>query len=487
MYRIFLALVFITALMVHGEETPAPAPAAKRPNILLIFADDLAWDAVSFNGNPVVKTPNLDRLAKQGSNFQQCYNMGSWSAAVCVPSRTMLNTGRFVWRAGALNLKNEAAAGRTWAQILEKAGYATYMTGKWHVEGLAPKDVFQKLGTVRGGMAKTNDGVYNRPKASGKETWTPWDESLKGYWEGGKHWSVVTADEAIGYLDSRRGQVQPYFAYVAFNAPHDPRQAPKSFVDMYPAASVDLPRNFLPLAPFYDQIGCGKDLRDERLCIFPRTPEAIRQLRGEYYALITHLDQQIGRILDRLEASGQDKNTHVIFSADHGLACGHHGLMGKQNMYEHSLRTAFILRGPGIPAGRRITTPIYIQDAFPTSLEAAGVAVPSFVEFKSVLPQLGPQPPPHYASIYGCYSRDLQRCIIHQGWKLIHYPKAGASMLFELGKDPDEQHDLAADPAHAPRLAELRQRLAELEKEMADPLLVKGAKISRQAGANEDH
>jgi arylsulfatase A-like enzyme len=354
------------------------------------------------------------------------------------------------------------------------------MTGKWHVDGLSPKACFQKFGKVRPGMPQTTKDVYKRPKATGQETWTPWDESLKGYWEGGKHWSVVTADDAIAYLDSRRGKTQPFFAYVAFNAPHDPRQAPKSFVDMYPAAKVDLPRNFLPLAPFYDKIGCGKDLRDEALCTFPRSPEAIRQHRGEYYALISHFDQQVGRILDQLEASGQDKNTLVIFTADHGLACGHHGLMGKQNMYEHSLRTAFILRGPGIPAGRQVTTPIYLQDAFPTSLEAAGIAVPSFVEFKSVLPLLGTQPPPHYASIYGCYSSDLQRCVIDQGWKLIHYPKLGTSMLFDLAQDPDEMHDLASDPLQTSRLAELRQKLVELEKELEDPLQVKSAKPLRE-------
>ncbi|MEN9359304.1 MAG: hypothetical protein RL095_839 [Verrucomicrobiota bacterium] len=477
MKHLLCLFALLHCLSLPGDEEKPPG---KRPNILLLFADDLAWDALACNGNPVVKTPHLDRLASQGCNFTHCYNMGSWSAAVCVPSRTMLNTGRFVWRAGALDLKAEAAAGRTWGQILDQAGYATYMTGKWHVDGLAPQACFRQLGTVRGGMPGSRPDAYQRPRPAGQESWTPWDESLKGYWEGGKHWSVVTADEAIAYLDSRRDEPRPFFAYVAFNAPHDPRQAPKSFVDMYPAAAVDLPRNFLPEAPHADKIGCGQDLRDERLCVFPRTPGAVRQLRGEYYALISHLDQQIGRILDRLDATGLAKDTLVIFSADHGLACGHHGLMGKQNLYEHSLRTAFLLRGPGIPAGRRIATPIYLQDAFPTSLEAAGIPAPPFVEFKSLLPLLRPQPPPHHAAIYGCYSRDLQRCVIDQGWKLIHYPKAGVSMLFDLARDPDELRDLAAEPAQAERLAVLRRRLAELESEMGDPLVKKDAPPTRR-------
>lgn len=485
-----LAVLGIFLLAAFGRAAADPAaqaPAAgqpKQPNILFLFADDLAWDATAFNGNPVVKTPNLDRLAAQGVNFTHAHNMGAWTGAVCVSSRTMLHTGRFLWHAGALDLKAEAKQQRTWAQLMAGGGYATYMTGKWHVDGLKPQSCFGQCGTVRAGMPVTTQDVYQRPAAG--NTWEPWDTQKDGYWKGGKHWSEVTADESIAFLKARRGQAKPFFAYVAFNAPHDPRQAPKTFVDLYPPERVDVPRNFLPLAPHYKEIGCGPDLRDERLAPFPRTEDAVRLHRGEYYALISHLDAQIGRILDTLEANGQAESTVVIFTADHGLACGHHGLMGKQNMYEDSLRTAFLLRGPGIPAGAKRDTRVYLQDALPTALACAGIQVPDFVEFKSVLPLIQDPAAAHYESIYGCYLTNLQRCVIHGDWKLVHYPKADVWQLFNLAQDPDEMHNLAAMPENAATLADMRRRLADLEKNMDDPILLPaGAKRPKYRAAEE--
>ena len=339
--------MLVAALIAIVAQTPNAVQAEPkgRPDILFIFADDLAYDCLGYAGNPVVKTPNIDRLAKRGVSFTNAYNMGSWSGAVCVASRAMLNSGRFLWQAQELNNKPEAtelaAQNRMWSQQFEKAGYRTYMTGKWHVRVEAEK-CFQETGVVRGGMPGQTQAGYNRPKdpqdyATG---WKPWEAERGGFWKGGKHWSEVTADDGIAFIEQQKGNDEPYFLYLAFNAAHDPRQAPKAFVDRYPPEKVDLPAGFLPEYPYKDVIGCSARLRDEKLAPFPRTEYSVKINRGEYYALITHMDQQIGRVLDALEKSGSADNTLIVFTADHGLACGHHGLLGKQNMYDHSMPSA---------------------------------------------------------------------------------------------------------------------------------------------------
>ena len=221
-----------------------------------------------------------------------------------------------------------------------------------------------------------------------------------------------------------------------------------------------------------DAMGCPITLRDEKLAPLPRTGFAVKTHRQEYYAIITHLDAQIGRILDALDKTGQGNNTWIFFTADHGLACGHHGLMGKQNMYDESLRVPFIVAGPGVKAGQQITQPIYLQDIMATALEIAGAPHPPEVEFQSLLPALHGQATPARDSIYGAYL-ELQRAIIHDGWKLIAYPKAKILRLYHTAADPDEMQDLAADPTQAGRLRSLFQRLLGLQKNLGDALDLK--------------
>ena len=179
----------------------------------------------------------------------------------------------------------------------------------------------------------------------------------------------------------RREQTKPFFLYVGFNSPHDPRQAPKEFVDMYPPARIEVPPNYLPEHPF-DQ--GDHEVRDEILAPFPRTREAVQLHRSEYYAHITYMDAQIGRILDALEKSGPARNTYVIFTADHGLAVGQHGLMGKQNLYDHSIRMPLMVAGPGIARGRRVDHLVYQHSLFATTCELAGVKAPDTLEFPSL-------------------------------------------------------------------------------------------------------
>jgi len=273
----------------------------------------------------------------------------------------------------------------------------------------------------------------------------------------------------ISFIRQAAGREKPFFMYLAFNAPHDPRQSPKEYVDKYPLDKVKVPANFLPEYPYKDAIACGKGLRDEKLGPFPRTHHAVKIHRQEYYAIITHMDAQVGRILEALQRSGKTDNTYVFFSADHGLAVGHHGLFGKQNLYDHSVRVPLMVTGPGVPEGKRNSTPVYLQDIMPTALELAGVERPGHVQFKSLMPLVrGETSKPHDA-IYGGYL-DAQRSIKQDGYKLLLYPKISKVRLYHVAEDPDEMNDLADDPRQRPLIKELFARLLELQKETGDAL-----------------
>jgi choline-sulfatase len=383
----------------------------------------------------------------------------------------MLNTGRFLWHARAVHAgaDTERRQGRFWSEHLKKAGYDTYFSGKWHVPartGLA----FDHVSHVRPGMPNQTEAGYDRPHEGEPDPWKPWKKEFEGFWQGGRHWSEVLGDDAVAFLDAASRRAAPFFMYLAFNAPHDPRQSPREYVERYPLEDVAVPPNFLPEYPYKDSIGCGPGLRDERLAPFPRTEYAVKVNRQEYYAIITHMDAQIGRILDALERSGKAANTYVFFTADHGLAVGHHGLLGKQNLYEHSVRVPLFVAGPGVPAGATRAARVYLQDVVPTTLDLAGVAKPDHVEFHSLLPLIrGDDDRSPYAAIYGAYL-GLQRSVIEGRHKLILYPAIARARLFDLDADPFEMHDLADRPGSRERMAALFGTLLELQQETGDEL-----------------
>ena len=447
-----------------------PAAAAEKPNILFIFADDLAFDCVGAHGNKEVQTPNIDRLAKQGVTFTHAYNMGAWNGAVCVASRTMLNTGQFVWRAfqssKALK-KTFVPQKQMWSQLLHEAGYDTYMTGKWHVSASA-EEIFQTTAHIRPGMPKQTPEGYNRPLGPDDKTWQPWDKKFGGFWEGGRHWSEIVADDAEDFLQTASTASNPFFMYIAFNASHDPRQSPKEFVDRYPLKNISLPKPFLPEYPY--EVG-SNHIRDEKLAPFPRTEYAVKVHRQEYYAIITHMDVQIGRILQALEKSGKADNTYIFFTADHGLAVGHHGFMGKQNMFDHSVRVPFIVTGPDVAHNERHDARIYLQDVMPSTLELAGAEKPKHVEFQSVLPLLRGEKKCSYDSIYNGYI-DFQRMITDGDYKLIVYPKIARKLLYNLKDDPLELTDLAEQPQYAKLIGELTAKLQKLQTELGDEVTI---------------
>ncbi len=449
---------------------PSFAADDSKPNFLFIFADDQTYESIHALGNKEIETPNLDRLVRSGTTLTHAYNQGGYHGAVCVASRTMLVSGRYVWHAQELEktIKQPEETGRLWPRLLKKQGYDTYFTGKWHIKADA-NEVFDVAQHIRGGMPKQTPEGYNRPIEGEPDKWSPSDPKFGGFWDGGKHWSEVVKDDAVGYLESAANSDNPFFMYLAFNAPHDPRQSPQEYVDRYPLANIAVPDDFLPEYPFKDQIGCGKSLRDEKLAPFPRTEHSVKVNRQEYYAIITHMDHQIGLILDALKKTGKEDNTYIIFTADHGLSCGHHGLLGKQNMYDHSVRVPLMIVGKGIEAGAKIDTPVYLQDIMPTTLELSGTSIPDHVQFKSLLPVLAGQREEQYDAIYGTYTM-TQRMITDDGFKLTLYPNVPKVRLFDLQKDPSEQNDLAEIAEHQPRIKAMFKKLQSMQPETGDKL-----------------
>lgn len=450
--------------------------AAEKSNIVLIYTDDQSFNTIGALGHPIIKTPNLDRLVDEGTTFTNAYNQGAWHGAVCVASRTMLNTGRFLWNAREIEnrykkkpanpLEQKEIEADFWSKMMSKGGYRTYFSGKWHVM-VPPEKIFDRVDLVRGGMPPTVDSSYNRPLDDMDDVWSPVDPQFKGHWTGGKHWAEALANSAIVLIDEATQSEKPFFMYLAFNSPHDPRQAPKEYVDMYPDKDMDVPVNFLPEYPYKDEMGCPATLRDEKLAPFPRTEYAVRVHRREYYAIISHMDAQLGRILDALDKSGKRENTYIFFTSDNGLAVGAHGLFGKQNMFEHSMKVPLIVLGPDIPKNKRIETPVYLQDIVPTSLELTGIKKPKQVQFKTLMSLIRGKTDRHYDAIYGGYM-NTQRMIRKDDFKLIIYPKKEKVLLYDLKNDPNEIRDLSDCPEHASRIKDLRLELEKLQKSYGD-------------------
>lgn len=426
------------------------AGAADRPNVLFLFADDMRPDVLSVLGHPDVRTPYLDRLAARGMVFTRAHIPGGLTGAVCVPSRAMMLSGRSLFR-----VDNTLKDTPTWPQRLRAAGYVTHMTGKWHNGPASAAGSFPGAGRLFfGGMVQSQ---FEVPVQGLTPAGKPTPKQLVG-----RHASEVFADEAIRFLGERRDR--PWALYVAFTAPHDPRDAPKEYRDRYDPAKLTPPANFLPRHPFDNG---EMKVRDEQLEKWPRTREAIARHLADYYGIISHLDAQVGRILAALDRSGQAGNTLVIFAADNGLAIGSHGLMGKQNVYEHSVGVPLIVAGPRVRAGARSDALCYLLDLCPTICELAGAKPPEDIAGRSLVRVLSGEQATHRDALLFAY-RDVQRGIHDGRWKAIWYPAQKRWQLFDLQADPGERHDLAAAPAHADRLAALQQRLAALRRTFGD-------------------
>lgn len=434
-----------------------PGPARLRPNVIVLVADDHRQGALHGDRRTGPATPVLDALAAAGTEFREARITGGNNRAVCVPSRAALMTGCAPHRALAepwtpvyqrsLRLAPDRAL---LGETFRRAGYTTHAVGKWHNDRAALARSFQGgAALLFGGMSPHEDPRLYDWDATG--AFPPESATARAGFS-----SEIFADAAIDFLRRQSGDAAPFLLYVAFTSPHDPRTPPAEYRRRYDAASLPLPVNFLPAHPF-DNGDLG--VRDEDLAGRPRTPAEIRGHLADYYGMIEHHDRQVGRILDALEAGGQRDDTIVVYLSDHGLALGSHGLMGKQNLYEHSLRVPFILRGPGVPAGEAIDTPVYAHRLFPTLCELCALATPDTVDEPGLVrewaaPADAKAPTPrHFAHYY-----HWQRAVREGRWKLIQYRVHGTfrEQVFDVAEDPDERRDLAGRPD----VRDYRHRLA---------------------------
>ncbi len=451
--------------------------AERRPNILFVLVDDQSpFDLKLYNPQSTLDTPNIDKLAAQGMTFDGAYHMGSSSGAVCTPSRHMIMSGRSVWhlpigpgaeKCPPILEKNTIGA------VFNRAGYATMRTCK---QGNS-YEAANKLFTVR----------HDATKRGGDA-------------ESGSQWHAERVLEYLGEREASK-ETKPFLIHFGFSHPHDTRDGTPELLAKYGATNhtdpnttpslhsqqPPLPANYLPKHPFDNTHG---DVRDEIEVsgVWKNRDEAtIRNEIGREYACSENVDIQLGRVLQKLEAMGELDNTYILYTADHGIAIGHHGLMGKQNLYQHCWRVPFIVKGPGIQPGSRVEGNIYLLDLLATFCDLASIAPPESNEGTSFKPVLQGQKKTVRDVLYGAYAgggKPGMRCVKQGDWKLIQYeaPARGLqeTQLFNLAENPDEflaEHgrtgpsltNLATNPAYGTKLAEMQALLLAEMRRLDDP------------------
>jgi len=467
-----IILCFLAFPKAHilGQAKPHNIPKnSSSKNILILYSDDQSYRTIQALGNTEINTPNLDKLVKSGLTFQQAHVMGGHQGAVCIPSRVMLMTGRYVNRLpGDGNIIPDSLV--SLPEVLRQKGYTTFHTGKWHSDKNSYARMFSKADHIFfGGMHFPKEGGQEHPRVNhfdptGKY---PIEKSFLSE----TYSSYLYAQTAIDFLSSSEAKEKPFFCYVAFTSPHDPRTPTAKFAKAYDPSKISLPPNFLPEHPFNNG---DLNVRDENLLPHPRTEKAIKEDIAAYYGMISELDEQIGRIMSTLEKEGLLKNTLIVFAGDNGLAMGQHGLLGKQNLYEHSIRVPMIFSGPGIPKNVRNNSFVYLSDITPTIYDYLKIKAPKTVEAKS-LSSIIRNPTKavrdQIYNVYGHWSRSLKT---KDGYKLILYNVDGVlkSQLFNLKTDPWEKHNLAQDKNQQGRILLMRERLKKEMLEKHDNLQI---------------
>ncbi len=448
------ALALIAFSLAHciplGTEALAKTPneaTARKPNILLILADDLRPDCVGALGNPHIKTPNLDRLVKQGVSFRNCFVMGSHCTAVCTPSRTMLMTGRNLFTIpldeGRPDNKPSAQVD---FQILRAAGYDTFYMGK--------------SGNTYNPGCRTADRCEFF-----HETFSPKNKE-------------ICPDKVVQYLREPGRAEKPFYINFAISVPHDPLDPDPQDLALYKGDNAPpLPAN--EAASHADF--AGFNLRDTNCrgfgggtagIVFSNAAEEKRRAAlVSYYAVMTGYDKQVGRILDELDRTGLAQNTIVVFASDNGLSFWDHGLIHKQSLYESDNRVPLVVRGPGIPKGETRDAFVYLSDVLPTLLDLVSVPIPPTVETKSFAPAMNNSSWVYRKNIYMAYRREI-RTFRDDRYKLLLYnvPYSGAryTQLFDLEADPLEQKNLAKEPSQAGRVQQMIESARKAGKELGE-------------------
>ncbi len=448
-----------------------------KPNVLFVLTDDQRFDTIGALNNSSIQTPNMDKLVAKGTSFTHAHIPSGTCGAVCCPSRAMLNTGRSLF-----NIHNVGGFipddHTTLGEVFKKEGYSTFGTGKWHNGKTSFNRSFDEGEHIFfGGMEDhwnvpcfhyDSTGEYSNTMSRCVDAFSTNEiKEIPGdYINNGEHSSDMLADATVDWI-TNYSEDKPFYAYLSFLAPHDPRTMPQRYKEMYPLDAVELPPNFLTKHPF-DNGALGN--RDELLESIPRTPDAIRTHLSEYYAMITHLDDCLGRVLESLEKKGLLEDTLIVFTGDNGLALGQHGLMGKQNHYEHSVRVPLIMSGPGVDSGVVSDSPVYLFDIMASLCEHLGFEIPASNNGNSFAHELKGIKGPTRERLYFAYI-DSMRSVKKGDFKLIETCVDGnnnMTQLFDLKNDPWEMNNLAMNPDQVERIKELKKDLRELSLEWND-------------------
>jgi choline-sulfatase len=435
----------------------------KKPNILLIMSDEHDPAVMGPYGNAIVQTPTLDRLAQQGVTFDNAY----CNAPLCVPSRMSFCTGRYVSRIGTYDNHTTLPTHETTiAHMVRNAGYRPLLAGKMHFMG---PDIFHgfdllckaemKIPHPGSRWRRLDDQSVNVAERDRRfAMFGPWDDGGEPA-KGMRHDLPITKSctEFLRQRPSQEGEKEPFFLVAGYVSPHFPLAAPKRLVDLYKGRVPDpvIPEGHLESQPPHLQ-----HLR-RAFGVVETDPEQVRLGRECYYALVQWLDEEIAKVLQALEESGEADNTIIIYTSDHGEMLGEHGLWWKSNFYEQSSRVPLIISWPKRwGANQRRKGVCSLVDLSATILDMAGESVPEWFNGNSLVPLLEDPSAPWKDMAYCEHlapNVPAPMVMLRRGrYKLNMYHGDGRE-LFDLEDDPSEFKNLAADPAYATLIQELEQ------------------------------
>ncbi len=467
--RLFAPTVLLFTFWLVATGSAEDSEPAQAPNIVFILSDDHAAHAISAYGSRINRTPNIDRLAREGALFENCFAVNS----ICAPSRASILTGLYGHvngvRTNGDRLRDDVV---TFPELLQKAGYTTALVGKWHLKN-QPRG-FDHWCILPG------QGAYFDPHmiVNGRQ------QRLSGYV------SEVITDEAIRWLDGRDGR-KSFCLLVHHKAPHANWEPGPRHADMFENAPISEP------ATFRDAYATrGEAIRSHRLFVGPKLWELHYQRRfGEipeniseneakgwvyqrfikdYLRCVASVDDSVGRLLDHLDRLGLAGNTVVVYTSDQGFFLGDHGLYDKRFMYEESIRMPLLVRWPGKTKADARVAPIVLNvDFAPMLLELAGVAPPETMQGRSFLPLLcGRESAGRRRAMYYRFYEEAYGIGPHEGirtdeHKLIHYLYGDSGWeLYNLKEDPAELHNVFGEPAYAEISKRLQAQLAALRGEL---------------------
>ncbi|MFC1454089.1 sulfatase [Verrucomicrobiota bacterium] len=483
---------------------------AKKPNILMIMADQLRWDCLGCMGNPVIKTPNLDAIASRGMLFRNGFS----TDPICVPARATIMTGNYPQVCtGTKNNRGRIKDDQPLLpEVMKNAGYRTYAMGKLHfvpysppgtprlVHGFEHVDLhesgriiaqFDHTGNTRGledyfdYLADAGWHGYTRAHGIGNNDVRPCASPLPPE-HTVDHW---IADCTLRQIDRHYKEFadRPFFMFMSSPKPHSPYDPPTPYDRMYDPRKVPPPW------------GSVKDLkgRDPHLlhsAIYPYgadtlSPQAWQVIRAHYYGCISWLDNQVGRVIARLSEIGQLDNTLVLFCADHGDLIGDFGVVFKTNHLNGSVRVPFIVAGPGVAQGAVSNALVGLQDILPTFAAAAGADIGCPVQGKDLTPVLSAPSAKVRDIFYSSTCEDpMQSAMVaDERWKYI-YSQAGGGIeeLYDQSQSLSEEHNLAAEPRHRSTKDQMRERLKATARELGDTNLLRENGELKTSNAHSD-